>query len=98
VRAVPVVMVGVLAQDRLQVSFAVDEHPVGALGSCGAYPSLGVTVRPRGPRWDLDRRHALGIEDRVERTPDLLRASKTLQQRCGCGRKACSARRPPLSC
>ena len=25
--------------------FVVDEHPVGALGSCGAYPSLGVTVR-----------------------------------------------------
>jgi len=47
VRAVSAVMVGVLARDQSQVPFAVDEHPVGALGSCGAYPSPGVTVRPR---------------------------------------------------
>ena len=44
---VPVVMVGVLAEYRLQVPFAVDEDPVDALGSCFAYPSLGVAVRPR---------------------------------------------------
>jgi hypothetical protein len=43
---VPVVMADVLAEDRSQVPFAVDEHPVGALGSCCAYPSLGVTVGP----------------------------------------------------
>jgi len=30
---VPVVMAGVLAEDRSQVPFVVDEHPVGALGS-----------------------------------------------------------------
>jgi hypothetical protein len=30
VRPVPVVMVGVLAEDRWQVPFVVDEHPVGA--------------------------------------------------------------------
>src|SRR5205823_13984714 len=41
VRAVPVVMGGVPAQDGPQVLFAVDEHPVGALRSCRAYPSLG---------------------------------------------------------
>ncbi len=29
---------------------AVDEHPVGALGSCAAYPSLSETVRARGSR------------------------------------------------
>jgi hypothetical protein len=29
------------------VPFVIDEHPVGALGSCCAYPSLGVTVRLR---------------------------------------------------
>ena len=46
VRAVPVVVAGVLAQDRAQVPFALDEHPVGALGSRGAYPSLGVAVAP----------------------------------------------------
>ena len=38
VRAVPVVMSGVLAEDGPQVPFTVDEHPVGALGSCAAYP------------------------------------------------------------
>src|SRR5207248_1764074 len=34
------VMVGVLAEHRSKVPFAVDQHPVGAFGSCGAYPSL----------------------------------------------------------
>ncbi len=43
---VPVVMGGVLAEKRSQVPFAVDEHPVGAFGSCGAYPSLGIIVAP----------------------------------------------------
>jgi hypothetical protein len=38
VRAVPVVVSGVLAEDGPQVPFTVDEHPVGALGSCAAYP------------------------------------------------------------
>jgi hypothetical protein len=38
VRAVPVVMSDILAQRRSQVPFAVDQHPVGALGSCGAPP------------------------------------------------------------
>jgi hypothetical protein len=47
VRAVPVVMAAVIAQNRAQVPFAVDEHPAGALASCGSYPSPGLTVRPR---------------------------------------------------
>ena len=51
--------------------FAVDEHPVGALGSRGAYPSLGITVRARAPRRDLVRRHALASENRVEGTGEL---------------------------
>ena len=46
--------------------FAVDEHPVGALGPRGAYPSLGVTIRARRQRRDFDRLHALAGEDRVE--------------------------------
>ncbi len=58
VRAVPVVMAGILAQHRSQVPFAVDEYPVGALGSCCAYPSLGIAVRARGLRRDLDLRGA----------------------------------------
>ena len=51
--------------------FTVDQHPVGALGSCGAYPSLGITVRARGPRRDPDRPHAHGVEDGVEDTGEL---------------------------
>jgi hypothetical protein len=43
---VPIVMTGILAEDRPEVAFVVDQHPVGALGSCAAYPSLGVAVGP----------------------------------------------------
>ena len=71
VRAVAVVMAGLLAQHRSQMPFAVDEHPVGALCSCGAYPSLGITVRARGPRRSLHYGHALVGEDRVEGTGEL---------------------------
>src|SRR5215472_8575870 len=49
----------------------VDEHPAGALGSCRADPSFRGTGRPRGPRRDRDRRHALASEDRVEDAGDL---------------------------
>jgi hypothetical protein len=53
------------------VSFAVDDHPVGALRSRGAYSSLGVTVRLRGPRRDLGYLHALAGENRVENGGEL---------------------------
>ena len=52
VRAVPVVMAGVLAGDGPLVPFTVDENPVGALGSCAAYPPLGMALRARRPRRD----------------------------------------------
>lgn len=63
---VPVVVAGVLTEDRPQVPFIVDEHPVDALGSCGAYPSFGVTVRPWRLRRGLDYFQALAGEDFVE--------------------------------
>jgi hypothetical protein len=45
VRPVPVVtLTGLLAEDRSKVGVVVDQHPVGALGSYYAYPSLGVAV------------------------------------------------------
>ena len=68
---VPVVMGGVLAENRPQMPFVVDEHPVGAFGSCGAYPPLGIAVRTRGPRRGLHYLHALAAEDLVERTGEL---------------------------
>ena len=45
---VPVVMAGVLAEDRSKVPFVVDQQPVGALGPGAAYPSFGVAVRACG--------------------------------------------------
>jgi len=63
---VPVVMAGVLAEDRSQVPLVVDEHPVGALGSCCAYPLPGVTVRPRRLRRGLYYFQALACGDLVE--------------------------------
>ena len=51
--------------------FAVDEHPVGALGSCAAYPPLGVTVRARRLRRGLDHCHAFAGEDLVEDAGEL---------------------------
>jgi hypothetical protein len=61
-----VVMAGVLAEYQPQVPFVVDEQPIGALGSCGAYPPRGVTVRPRRPRRGLHYSQALTGEDLVE--------------------------------
>jgi len=66
VRPVPVVMAGVIAEGRSQVPFVVDEHPVGALGSDCAYPSLGVAIRPRRPRSGLYYFQAFAGEDLVE--------------------------------
>jgi hypothetical protein len=37
VAAAGVVMLDVLGQDRVQMPFAGDEHPVSALGADGAY-------------------------------------------------------------
>jgi len=53
------------------VPFVVDQDPVGALGSCCAYPSLGIAVRAWRPRRALYYPHALGSEDAVERTGEL---------------------------
>jgi hypothetical protein len=57
VRAMPVVVGGVLVQDRAQVPWPGDEHPVGHLGPDSAYPPLGVDVRPRAARRDLHHLH-----------------------------------------
>jgi len=64
-------LAGVVAQDRAQVLLAVDQHPVSALGSRSANPSLGITIRPWGPRRGLYYRHALAVEDRVEGAGEL---------------------------
>jgi len=46
VRPMGVVMVGVLAENRLQVPFAGDQHPVQALAPCAGDPAFGYSVAP----------------------------------------------------
>ena len=69
--SVTVVMVGVLAEYRSQVPLVVDQHPVGALGSCAANPSFGVTVRSWRPRRSLHDRHTPEGEDLIEGAGEL---------------------------
>src|SRR5215471_8130988 len=81
VRAVPVVVVGVLAKDRSKVPFVIDQHPVSALGSCGAYPPLGVTIRPWRPRRGLDHLHALASEISSKARVNLVSRSRIRKRR-----------------
>src|SRR5437773_12407377 len=71
VRAVPVVVAGVFAEDRSEMPFVVDQHPVGALGSCGVNPPFGVTVGSWRPRRGLGYLHALVGEDLIEGAGEL---------------------------
>jgi hypothetical protein len=69
--APPVVMGLVLGQDRPQVPFAEDEHPVGDLSPGGEHEPFRVSVRARASGRDL---HYLdtGIgQDRVKRCGEL---------------------------
>ena len=47
VRPMGVVMVGVLAEDQLQVPFAGDQHPVQALAAGTGDPAFGYSIRAR---------------------------------------------------
>ncbi|MBB4786896.1 hypothetical protein BJY27_007857 [Streptomyces rapamycinicus] len=61
-----VVVLGVLVEDRPQVSFTGDEESVGALGPGGAYPSFRVGVGPRALWRSRDDGCAVAGEDGVE--------------------------------
>jgi hypothetical protein len=71
VRAVAVVMVGVLGRHRPQLPAADDQHPVQQLPPDGADPPLGVGVRPRRSQRRAQHPDPLGREDRVERGSEL---------------------------
>jgi hypothetical protein len=71
VRPVPVVVPGVGPQHGPQMGFAVDQHPVGALGPYGRYPPFRIAVRPGRLRRDLHDPHALAGEDIIERSGEL---------------------------
>src|SRR5262249_5729964 len=53
VRAMLVVMQGVFIQDRVQVPWPVNQHPVSDLGPDGAHPAFGIGIGPRAARRDL---------------------------------------------
>ena len=54
VRQVRVAVIGVLAQDLVQVPFAGDQHPVQALAAGAGDPALRGRVRPGRPHRRLD--------------------------------------------
>jgi hypothetical protein len=66
VRSSSVVVLAVLRQDRLQVSFAEDQHPVGDPGPGGDHESFGVSVRARASGRNLRCGDAGAGQDRVE--------------------------------
>ena len=65
------VVLEVFGQDTVQVSWAGDEHAVGAFGPHGAHEALGVRVHPRGLRRGLDHVDPDRGEDGVERVGEL---------------------------
>ena len=66
-----VVMDLVLGQDRPQMPFAEDEHPVGELGPGGEHESFRMSVRSWAPGWDLSYLDAGVGQDCVERRGEL---------------------------
>jgi hypothetical protein len=66
VRAVPVVMPGVVGQHDPQMLLAEDQHPVGTFTADGADPTFGDRVRPRCLRRRLDDLDADRSEHVVE--------------------------------
>src|SRR5712691_7588512 len=71
VRPLPVVVGLVFGQDRPQVPFAEDEHPVGDLRACGQDESFGESVRARAPRRDLYGPYPGTGQDSIERRGEL---------------------------
>jgi hypothetical protein len=50
---VPVVVPGIGPQHRPQMTLAVNQHPLGALGPHGLYPPFRIAIRPGHPRRSL---------------------------------------------
>src|SRR5215831_8272620 len=61
-----VVVPGVLGENRPQVPFAEDQHPVGEFGPGGEDEPFGMSVRARTAEWDLRCRDADAGQSRVE--------------------------------
>ena len=71
VRAVNVIVVDVLTEDRPQVPLAGNQHPVQAFAAGAGNPPLGDRVRPGRSDRGLDDPHADSGEHRVEGRSEL---------------------------
>src|ERR1019366_3139094 len=65
-RALPVVVAGILAKDSLEVATAKDKHPVEAFGANRPDPAFRKRVGPRRSDWRLDHSDSLGAEHLVK--------------------------------
>jgi hypothetical protein len=65
-RPVVIDMAHILVNDGAGVSLVVDQQPVGALLANAANEPLGIAIRSRRPRRDLDHIEAFGGEDGIE--------------------------------
>src|SRR3954447_10297669 len=70
-RAVVIVVRGVLGEHLAQVTFTEDQHAVGELGADRQDEAFGVAVRSWAAGWDLDHGDAGAGEDGVERGGEL---------------------------
>ena len=97
VRALAVVVVGLLPQDALELASAEYEQPVEALLPQGADEALGVRIGVWGPERRPDDRNPLGSEDFVEGSADF--ASRSwIRRRSGRSRPAPSIMRLRACC
>ena len=71
VRPLGVVVLDVLADHRVQMPTAEDEHPVGEFGSHGAHEPFRVAVRLRASRRNPDDFDSGVGEDGLERNSEL---------------------------
>jgi hypothetical protein len=76
VRPVGVVVVGVLAEDQMQVPFAGDQHPVQALAAGTGDPPFGHGIRTGRLDGSLHYPHAGRGEHRVERRVNFVSRSR----------------------
>jgi hypothetical protein len=66
-----VVVPGILAEDRPQVAFTEDQHPVGDLGPGGKYEPFRIGIRARTSGRDFHGFDSGGGQDRVEGVGEL---------------------------
>jgi hypothetical protein len=64
-------MLGIDAEDALEVAAAEDQQPIEGLATQAFHPALGVRTRPWRPHRRRDHTDALGAQDLVEACREL---------------------------